>query len=92
MKKVKLFALAAMILLPSVILFSEKDVLANAAALEQEYEYRVVTCFKTITKDSSKDPLLLLYDCDDCQQYGILKAEESSSCVAKILKRQTEIN
>lgn len=92
MKKIGLFSLLGVVLLLSAILFSEKDVLANSSALGADYELRTVTCFRTITKDSSKEPLISVYDCDDCKQYGILSAEENSSCLAKFSKRETEIN
>lgn len=92
MKKIGLFSLLGVVLLLSVILFSEKDVLANSSALGADYELRTVTCFRTITKDPSKEPLMSVYDCDDCKQYGILSAEGNSSCLAKFSKRETEIN
>ncbi len=82
MKKIKLFALAAMILLPSVILFSEKNVLANAEALSAPDPSDVV-CFKELEYDPNPEYKfsVSVFKCGDCKSYYILNASVSGTCV-----------
>lgn len=93
MKKVKLLSILGSVSLLIAFLFLSGDVLANSNALEEEYETRTVTCFKTITEDSSTNPpFVFVYSCDDCKQCAIISALETNTCIAKFAKKQTEIN